>query len=482
MSANAVNYTPPPTVREFIKHYRPGELFADWILGPVGSGKTTGIFFKLVYMAARQAPSPRDGIRRSRAVIVRNTAPQLNDTTIKSFSYWFKDGVAGKWKATTRDFILRFGDVECEVMFRPLDTPDDVQRVLSLEVTFAILDEFVQIPQAIVEALEGRCGRYPPAIDGGATNWGMWGASNPGMETDWWYPMLIDPEQLPEDQVEPEHWQLYEQPSGFSPDAENLENLPGKADYYLNLAKGKTTAWIKRFIEVSWGYSLTGKPVFPMFNKDIHVAKAPIPYDRTLPLYAGYDPGMRCGFVIGQYDADAGQLRILRALALENYATDRLIAEKVKPMLFQHFRGAELEVIPDPSSVNSSQAKQGSSVIAELRKHFKVHYDGNNQIESRLQPAQYYMMRLTSRGAALLIDPSCTDLIRALSSGYRWTVSKDDAQKEVPDKNKASNIADGFTYLCRFVRQGEERAGRRKVAPQPRRRSVGNAYALSGAR
>ena len=125
-----IQYTPPPTVKEFIKHYLPGELFMDWIVGPVGSGKTTGIFFKLCYMAALQAKSPIDGIRRSRCVIVRSTMPQLRDTTIKSFNYWFKDGTAGKWKATTSDFILRYGDVECEVMFRPLDTPDDVDRVL----------------------------------------------------------------------------------------------------------------------------------------------------------------------------------------------------------------------------------------------------------------------------------------------------------------------------------------------------------------
>lgn len=52
------------------------------------SGKTTGLFFKLVYMAMQQAPSPQDGIRRTRAVVVRNTAPQLSDTTLKSWNYW----------------------------------------------------------------------------------------------------------------------------------------------------------------------------------------------------------------------------------------------------------------------------------------------------------------------------------------------------------------------------------------------------------
>ena len=105
-----INYKPPPTIKQFIVDYRAGELFFDWIVGPVGSGKTTGIFFKLCYMAGLQEPG-LDGIRRTRAVIVRNTMPQLKDTTLKSWSYWFRDGQAGHWNATDKIFTLRFSDV-----------------------------------------------------------------------------------------------------------------------------------------------------------------------------------------------------------------------------------------------------------------------------------------------------------------------------------------------------------------------------------
>ena len=189
MSEDIIDYQPPPILRAFIKDYRPGELFYSWVVGPYGSGKTTADFFKLCYMAGLQAPGP-DGIRHSRAVVVRNTGNQLKDTTIASWNLWFKDGQAGQWKATERNFILRFSDVECEVMFRPLDTPDDIARVLSLEVTFAILDEFVQIPKEIVDALSARVGRYPSKRDGGATNWGIWGSSNPDLEDNWWFDYL----------------------------------------------------------------------------------------------------------------------------------------------------------------------------------------------------------------------------------------------------------------------------------------------------
>ncbi len=455
---STLEYTPPKVVKDFIKHYTPGELFLDWIVGPVGSGKTTGIFFKLCYMASLQRKSPIDGVRRTRCVIVRSTAPQLADTTIKSFNYWFRDGQAGKWQATQKNFTLRYGDVECEVMFRPLDTPDDVDRVLSLEVSFAIIDEFVQIPKQIVDALSARCGRYPPEIEGGCTNWGLWGASNPGNENDWWYPRLEDQEALPEGE-EPTNWTYFKQPSGFSPDAENVENLPGKKDYYVNLAKGKSNHWIKQFIETQWGYSLTGKPVFPMFNRDIHVSKRPLTGNRALQLVAGYDPGMESAVILMQY-TNSGQIVVLDELVLSDYATDRMISEKLKPLLRRKYPDFEFLVVPDPASCQREKSV-GTSVMKELKKHFAVKEDTDNTIESRLSPAQYYMMRLTGEGPGLLIDPSCVRLIRALVGGYKYTVTKGDIKREIPDKNIHSHPADGFTYGVRYIKRGEEHAGRR---------------------
>ncbi len=282
-----VNYKPPKTIREFIRHYTPGELFYCWIVGAFGSGKTTANFFKLVWLAKKQQPG-KDGIRRTAAVVVSNTASQLVDTTIKSWNLWFKDGEAGKWLATPKNFILRFDDVECEVMFRPLDTPDDVERVLSLEVTFAIIDEFVQIPRAVVEALSGRVGRFPSEKDGGATNWGVWGSSNADTEDCWWYDYFykspefayypMDPGR-PRMSVKRGSWlpawrrsrvtrviAYFLQPGGLSPGAENLDHLPGGRSYYINLAKGKSDAWRKQFIDAEWGFSAAGKPVISSFE------------------------------------------------------------------------------------------------------------------------------------------------------------------------------------------------------------------------
>lgn len=451
--SNLVNYAPPPTIADFIREYTPGELFFNWILGPVGSGKTTGIFFKLAYMASLQAPSPRDGIRRSRAVVVRNTMPQLRDTTITSWNYWFKDGQAGVWKASTSSFVLKFGDVECEVLFRPLDTPDDVARVLSLEVTFAVIDEFVQIDKSIIEALSARCGRYPPAIDGGATNWGMWGSSNPGNEDSWWYHMLEEPEHTPS------NWVYFKQPSGFSSAAENLANLPGGSRYYTSLADGKSDHWVKQFIEVEWGYSLDGTPVMKTFNPEYHISRKPLIFNPMLPLVAGYDPGLGgSALLFGQMN-HSGQLVVLSELVQEGFGTERLCKERLSPHLRLRYPDLrELVICPDPAANGRSSGNERSSVdVLRALKYVVKFPDMNNFLETRINAIEFFSTRITPAGPALLIDPGCKVLARALTTGWRYRAKKDGEKTPEPEKNRYSHPADAFGYLCKWFANTDPR-------------------------
>ena len=457
MSTAVIEYTPPPTIRVFIKFHDEGSPFMAFIIGAVGSGKTTGNFFKLLHMAMKQVKSPRAGIRHSKCVIVRNTFPQLRDTTIPSWNYWFKDGEAGVWKATTSTFMLKFGDVECEVLFRALDTADDVARVLSMEVTFVILDEFVLIPKAIVEAISSRAGRYPPAADGGATNWGVWGASNPGNETDWWYEWFYG--ETPLDS----NIRLFTQPSGLSPHAENIENLPGKDKYYANLIRGKSEAWIKQFVEVAWGYALDGKPVWPMFNPQLHIAKETLKPNPNLPLVIGVDPGMSgSSYVFGQEDTH-GRLIVYDEIVLQGVGAARAMTDYVKPLLARKYKDFDVEIAPDPAASNRAQSDEKSVVDIIKKFKFRVKVETNNTLQPRLEAVEHYMTRLTDNGPALLIDPSCKKLIRALQGGYKFTTSKNGSKTaEVPDKNEHSHVADGFQYLAKNRRTSTEKAGRIK--------------------
>jgi hypothetical protein len=460
---SVIDYKPPLTVRDFIMDYRPRELFYDWIVGPVGSGKTTGLFFKLAYMAKLQEPGP-DGIRRTRAVIVRNTLPQLRDTTITSWNYWFKDGEAGSWRASENKFLLKFDDVECDVLFRPLDTADDVARVLSLEITFAIIDEFVQIPRKIIDALSARVGRYPSKKDGGATNFGMWGSSNSDTEDNWWYDYLHH--------SLPSNARFFVQPSGLSEDAENVDNLP--PNYYLSAIQGKPDEWVKQFIECVWGFSSSGKPVVSTFNPEMHLSKKPLLFNPHLPIVFGFDPGLGgTAAIFGQQDLN-GRLLVMGEVIAEGYGTQRFIEELLKPYIRRRFPDArDIICAPDPASANRAQTDE-RAVVEIIRRYFPAKPESNNRLPLRLDAIDHFTTRLVEGRAALLIDEKeCPTLVRALRGGWRFEVNtKNDAMKgPVPEKNQFSHPGDAFGYLARyFHKQGEREAryataGRKPFTP-----------------
>jgi len=495
--ASVINYTPPKIIKEFIKDYRSGELFYDWIIGPVGSGKTTGIFFKLCYMAGLQEPSA-DGTRRTRAVIVRNTMPQLKDTTLKSWSYWFREGQAGTWNATDKIFVLKFGDVECEVLFRPLDTEDDITRVLSLEVTFAIIDEFVEIPKKIIEALAARCGRYKLPDGTAVTNWGMWGSSNPSTEDNWWFDHLTaSPTVIPyEDEPDADIRMLrskqgdvnavyFHQPGGLTDEAENIENLPGKRGYYENLVKGKSEAWIKQFIDAEWGFSISGKSVVPTFKPDIHLSTKPLILNPHLPLIIGMDPGIGGSALIFMQQDTEGRLNVLGELIQEGYGAERLITERLKPYLRARWPNLDpnkIVIAPDPAAANRGQSDE-KTVVSKFRKHYYCFTETNNRLPLRLDAIEHFTTRLLEVGPALRVDAArCPILVRALKGGWRYEVDnkKDMIKGDKPEKNAYSHPGDAFGYGCRYFHRQSEREIRygsaatgKKFSPP---RSFGSGY------
>jgi len=118
-----VKYSPPGNVAA---QFHQSDDFVRGLMGPVGSGKSSSCCVEIVARALRQRPS-KDGIRRSRWLIIRNTYPELKSTTIKTWETWFPSNVAPmKWDTpiTSTMKINNIGDgtgMELEVMFMALD-------------------------------------------------------------------------------------------------------------------------------------------------------------------------------------------------------------------------------------------------------------------------------------------------------------------------------------------------------------------------
>ena len=66
---------------QVLKTFLKDDTFFRGIRGPVGSGKSVACCIEVFRRAIIQKPN-KDGIRKSRWAIIRNTNPQLRTTTI----------------------------------------------------------------------------------------------------------------------------------------------------------------------------------------------------------------------------------------------------------------------------------------------------------------------------------------------------------------------------------------------------------------
>lgn len=450
---NTLQYTPPPSLRSFLV----SDKFVNLVVGPVGSTKTTTGLIKIAYEAKRVAPC-RDGIRRSRVCVIRNTREQLADTTIPDFLKWFPDGVAGAYLKTERKFILRFDDVEAEVLFRGLDDSNDVRRLLSLQLSFGMLDEFREINMQIFDALQGRLGRYPDKSMNGVgccDDLGnqidkVWGSTNPPDGDTPWEEYLVEP---------PKNAEVFFQPSGLAPEADWLEYL--KPDFYSNLAEGKSEDWIDVYIHAKFGKSLAGKPVFRSFSRDRHVSAA-IQVQSQLtdtPLLIGFDCGLNPTAVMGKVFYD-GRLLIHHAITghTGGMGALRFCREILKPLIANRFPGQRCVVIMDPAGFTRAQTDERSVADILKAEGFTVKPARTNSIVARVAAVENFLSRTVEGGKPMLVidAENCGLLVKALAGKYRYKVKKDGDQEDTPEKSHPwSDVADALQYLCLHADNGQ---------------------------
>lgn len=441
VATSDITYKPPESVQGFIQ----SDKFISLIMGPVGSGKTTGAIFKILYHAARMRKQ-KDGIRRSRCIVIRNTRQMLQDSTIPSIQQWFGPDILSYAKVDGKMW-LRIGDIECEILLRGLDDQDDVRRLLSVEASFAMMDEFREVNQAIFDAVQGRVGRYPSKgmggcyTDAGEPNYHVWGASNPPDGDTPWQKYLSEP---------PDNAEVFMQPSGLSPEADWLDNLI--EDYYDNLAKGKTDDWVDVYVHGLFGRSLSGQPVFSAFNQDIHVAKKSLNYIKstTHPLVIGFDFGLTPACVIGQLDP-FGRALVYGDLVSEGMGVLRFTKEKLKPLLTSRFPGMPLIIIGDPAGSQRAQTDERSVFDVLRQEGFRVMPARTNTLVARINAVDSLLTRLIDGKPAFLLDPSCISTIRGLRGAYRYKLRKNGDVEDTPEKNSASHVADALQYFALHI-------------------------------
>ena len=412
------------------------------LMGPVGSGKSVASTFEVIRRATMQEPN-KQGIRKSRAAIVRETARQLQDTTIKTFHDWFPPGICGTYMRTTKTYFFKVGDVECEIMFRALDDSDDVANLNSLELTFAWFNECRDINPDIVDAMSKRIGRFPSAKDGGPTWFGMWGDTNPPTMDTWWYYQM---EQLdPADGVSfnDNGWDVFKQPSGRSPYAENVENLP--EGYYDT--QGRSDEYVRVYIDGEYGLSTAGQPVYKYFRPDYHMANQTLQpiANGVRPIVIGMDLGLTPAAVIAQQDP-RGRVLILDEAVSFDMGIQRFIRTVLKPMIIEKYSSNPVIIITDPAGIQRAQTDERSAVDIIKAEGLKVMSAKTNNISARLSAVDDFLMRQVDGDSAFLVDPRCSRLKAAMMGGYRFHKKNGSI-----DKNKHSHVAEALQYLMLHI-------------------------------
>jgi len=466
-----LDFSTSPVIYKFLQ----SNAFVRGLLGPVGSGKSYACAAEIMMRAVRQRPSPQDGIRYTRFVIVRNSYPELKTTTIKTWQELFPENTFGPmlWTPPITHHIRlpSRGDaagIDCEVIFLALDQPKDVRKLLSLELTGAWVNEARELPKAVVDGLTHRVGRYPTKKDGGPTWHGVWMDTNPMDDDHWWFRIS---------QKEPIRgkfaWDFFQQPGGVTevnvddlpenPEAndhmfasgrwwklnniaENVKNLP--AGYYQQMLGGKNLDWIRCYAEGKFTYVQEGKPVWPEYDDQL-MSSPEVEYDPGVPLQIGLDFGLTPAAAIGQR-LQNGRWIVLHEIVSEDMGLEKF-SQQMLAELNARFPKAQLMVWGDPAGTQRDQVYMKTAFDHLQTIGLRAQPAASNNFQTRREGGAAPMQRLISGKPGLIIHTSCKMLRKSLSGGYHFKrISMGSGQerfRDTPNKNEFSHIGDAFGYL-----------------------------------
>ncbi len=427
-------FNAPPIVSSFMR----SDAFVRIILGPVGSGKSTGCLMEIIRRACAQERGP-DGFRHTRFAIIRQTLQQIKQTVLKEFYTWVSP--ITQFKVSENTVYLSFDDVRCEIHLIPLDDEQDQRRLLSLQLTGAWVNEFPEIDPAIIPSLCGRLGRYPSQAQGGPSWFGLVMDGNFPNEGGEWYDLLEM--HLPPD------YQLFKQPSGLAENAENIANLPGGREYYERLANGQSPEWIKRYVMAQYGNDPSGSAVFrESYTHDFHSFDQldPIP---GRPLLVGQDFGRDPWSVICQLD-HRGRFLVLEEVEGTNIGLEQHLLLSLRPTLMQErYAGMPVAVIGDPAGRAKSDLYEETNFDMLKREGFVAFPAPTNDIDPRLRAVEAFLLQQIGGRPIFMIDRSrCPRLVQGLRGGYKFAKMRGGQTKALPDKNEYSHPMDALQYAA----------------------------------
>tara|TARA_Y100001973_G_scaffold72470_1_gene105693 strand:- start:12123 stop:13643 length:1521 start_codon:yes stop_codon:yes gene_type:complete len=489
-----LDFSTSPNVWKFLSD----NSFVRGLIGPVGSGKSYACCAEVFKRAVQQKPSPRDGIRYSRFVIVRNSYPMLKTTTIKTWLELFPENIWGglHWSPPIKHHLKlpsrgNASGIDCEVIFLALDQPKDVRKLLSLELTGAFVNEARELPKAVIDGLTHRVGRYPTKADGGCNFRGIWMDSNPCDDDHWLY--RVSEKEKPKGKFA---WTFFKQPGGVlevplkdvpkeipeaqgyisaggkwfktNPKAENLHNLP--EGYYEQLLGGKNLDWVRCYAQGLYTYVQEGKPVWSEYDDSTMTADLEV--DENVAVQVGIDFGLTPSAVFAQR-MPSGAWHILHEIVTFDMGLDRF-TNILKSEMAIRFPKNEFMVWGDPAGQSREGIYEQTSFEFLKTNGILARPTATNDFKVRREAVAMPMNRLIKGKPGFLVNRKCLRLRKSLSGGYHFTrVAVGAGQerfKDKPNKNEHSHVGDALGYCLlgggemRRMTRGEKSYGKPTIA------------------
>ena len=311
-----------PTLRAALMSTAPVRI----VQGPVESGKSVwGL--AAIYKLACEIPRCKDGIRRSRWLVTRQTEAELTRGIIRTYKDWFDEETYGELKGKMPAVVVcKFLDVEMEIEFFAFDgdSVGSLKRLRSTEYTGAYINEGQYETLKFVLAVRQRCGRYPPremCPEYDRLKRLVMDMNAPPADLHW-VPLMRGDIPLPADWTKaekrrynkPDDWEFFVQPPivlpvydvdgdiiDFEINEDEGENLPFQ-DREASLSMGQTGDIddVKRDYMNMTVQIKNGRPRYPKFQRDKHVAPSRIKPIEDVPPIIGYDPGINGAAVFFQ--------------------------------------------------------------------------------------------------------------------------------------------------------------------------------------
>lgn len=441
------------------------------IQGPVGSGTSSASLHKLHKMSFLQAPD-YDGVRRTRWVILRDTYPNLRNSTIKTYLDWFPDG--GEFgeivynpppKVTFRARMPDGSKVESERIFLALGDLNEAERLLpSWEFTGAFYNELQNChDKGIVDKVLDRLDRYPSLKNGPGATWsGFLGDMNSPYENHW-LPMMRQAEGDPpppdtaDEQIltqyrAPENWEFFIQPPGMlettvdgikfyqaNPDAENQKWL--KPGYYENKRGELSDADFQASVMNRVRPLRSGRAVYPHFSVDDHCLKFERKPDPNLVIHVGLDGGRSPAACFGQRQIVDGlpQWVVFSELIGANESAE-LFAPRVRDHCDRFYPGMALRFTGDPRMDDGTQATESTAFMIYERHRITVHKaPGENDPLLRNST----MEQALNRRHGFFLNPRCRMLRQGMAGGYHFRRNATTGVYSTkPEKNEYSHVVE----------------------------------------